>query len=340
LDRSVHSDVSIFSPALHTVRLPAKKVATVPVHVQEAFSTWMNTQNIKFRTPAEQNYRMRVFAKTYAKIAQENESQKSYTMALNKFSAMTEEEFVAKFTGLRLPKKLVRNVEKKTTVTARPDSIDWTTKGAVGAIKDQGQCGSCWAFSATASVEGAWQILNGGTVPNLSEQQMVDCSSAQGNEGCNGGWMDQAFQYLVKAGGQDTTHDYPYTAKDGKCKASTLKPAAKISGFKDVPKNNCNTLLDFAAAGPTSVAIAANAIMNYNKGVFSNTSCGTGLNHGVTLVGYGRDTTVNKDFYLVRNSWGKGWGENGYIRMDRSIQASTGICGICMAASSAVATKA
>lgn len=145
--------------------------------------------------------------------------------------------------------------------------------------------------------------------------------------------MDYAFKYLISVGGQERTSDYPYKAVDQKCNFASAKTVGKISKYADVPKNDCKTLLTYGTQGPTSVAIAANAIMNYNSGVFSNPACGTGLNHGVTLVGFGHDDNLKKDFYLVRNSWGAGWGEQGYIRMDRNVQTSTGICGICQAAS-------
>lgn len=145
--------------------------------------------------------------------------------------------------------------------------------------------------------------------------------------------MDYAFKYLIAVGGQERTSDYAYKAVDQKCSFNAQKAVGKISNFADVPKNDCKTLMTFANQGPTSVAIAANAIMNYRSGVFSSATCGTSLNHGVTLVGYGNDAASNKDYYLVRNSWGGSWGEAGYIRMDSKIQQSTGICGICMAAS-------
>jgi C1A family cysteine protease len=300
--------------------------------IKLAFSKWLIEHGVKFTTPQEFNYRFRVFAKTHAKIEAENNKKLSYTLGHNKFSVLTEEEFIAKYTGLKVPENYERNIVSFDNEGVNADVVDWRAQGAVNAVKDQGQCGSCWAFSAVASIEGAWKI-SGHALENLAEQQLVDCSTSFGNHGCNGGWMDYGFKYVITSGGLERTADYPYKAVDQACKFSASKVAGKITGFADVPKNDCKTLLTFAAQGPTSVAIAANAIMNYRSGVFSNASCGTGLNHGVTLVGYGHDDKENKDYYTVRNSWGSGWGEQGYIRMDRGVQTSSGICGICMAAS-------
>jgi len=149
--------------------------------------------------------------------------------------------------------------------------------------------------------------------------------------------MDYAFQYIKNVGGQAQTADYPYTARDGNCKFAQSMAKVNIDGFVDVSKSDCNGLLGAITKQPISVAIAANAIMFYSSGVFANTACGTSLNHGVTAVGYGTDSGQN--FYLVRNSWGSGWGEAGYIRMSRDVQKDDGICGICMVASYPNASK-
>ena len=316
--------------AMGMMRVPTIKPTIKDIHprIRARFATWLKEHKMNFGTPAEFFHRLQIFAQTDLKIETHNAQVATYTLGHNKFSHLTEEEFVAKHAGLTVPQDYERNIVAENDVQAIPDAIDWRDKGAVGPVKDQGQCGSCWAFSATASVEGAW-VTSGKTYASLSEQQLVDCSSAQGNQGCNGGWMDYGFKYLLSVGGQELTSDYPYTARDGTCKFNKAKIAGSIKGYKDVNKGDCKTLLAFAAQGPTSVAIAANAIMSYQSGIFNNPACGTGLNHGVTLIGY--DQTAQ--YYIVRNSWGAGWGEKGYIRMATNVMATSGICGICLAAS-------
>jgi len=302
-------------------------------YVREAFNRWRLQHKLNFKTPQELDYRLSVFSKTLKQIEIENASQSDYVMGLNKFSHLTDEEFIAKYAGLNLPADHERDIRvQESNGVEAPTRIDWRELGAVNPIKDQGQCGSCWAFSATAAVEGIWQI-SGNALQNQAEQQLVDCSTSFGNQGCNGGFMDYAFKYLITNGGQMATADYPYTAADGTCKFDATKVVAKISNYADVPKDDCATLLEFAGTQPTSVAIAANAIKNYKSGVFTNPLCGTNLNHGVAIVGYSFDTIANKWYWIVRNSWGTSWGEEGYIRMDRNTSPKTGICGICMAAS-------
>ncbi|OVA20482.1 Peptidase C1A [Macleaya cordata] len=257
----------------------------------------------------------------------------TYTLGLNKFADLSNEEFRATYTGL--PHKILgqkRWTEKKRSLTYEnvseplPSSVDWREKGAVTSVKDQGPCGSCWAFSTVAAVEGINQIRSGELV-SLSEQELVDCDKKV-DQGCSGGLMDYAFQFIVENGGISSEGDYPYTASDNECNLKKKNsPTVAIDGYEDVLANSDVDLMKAVANQPVSVAIEAGGLyfQFYWKGVFSGT-CGTNLDHGVTIVGYG-ETSEGIKYWIVKNSWGPDWGENGYIRMQRS-EVTEGLCGI------------
>merc|ERR1711988_872050 len=185
--------------------------------------------------------------------------------------------------------------------------VNWVEKGAVTPVKNQGQCGSCWAFSTTGSVEGA-MFLYSGELESYSEQQLVDCSKQ--NNGCNGGLMDYAFKYIETAP-LELESEYPYHAKKSKCKYEKSKGKGKVKGFKDVRKDTTGMQLKAALAhGPVSVAIEADQFVfqGYHSGIITH-GCGTRLDHGVLAVGYG------EDYFLVKNSWGASWGDKGYLKI-------------------------
>merc|ERR1712190_392296 len=209
---------------------------------------------------------------------------------------------------------------------ALADSVDWTTKGAVTPVKNQGQCGSCWAFSTTGSLEGAWQIA-GNPLTSLSEQQFVDCDKGS-DQGCNGGLMDNAFKYAEK-NAICTEASYSYKGRGGTCKASSCSvgiPKGDVTGYKDVATDNEQALMEAVEKQPVSIAVEADksAFQLYRGGILSST-CGSNLDHGVLLVGYG--TENGQDYWKVKNSWGTSFGENGYIRLKRG-KGGKGECGL------------
>jgi len=219
-----------------------------------------------------------------------------------------------------------------------PGKVDWREEGAVTPVKNQGQCGSCWAFSTTGSLEAAHFRLTEKLV-SLSEQQLVDCSAKFHNDGCEGGLMDNAFEYIKSVGGLSTEESYPYHAKQGKCHFNKANIGATCTGYVDVKSGDEDSLRDaVASVGPISVAIDAteDKFMLYKDGIFVDTGCNNGeddLDHGVLIVGYGTNKThdgTNKDYWVVKNSWGPEWGEKGYIRMARNLE---NMCGIATKAS-------
>jgi len=263
--------------------------------------------------------------------AHNSDANNTFKLGINSFADMTAAEFKATKLGYVAREDSYyreKNQVDLSNVDA-PTSLDWrNTANVVTPVKDQGQCGSCWAFSTTGSIEGATGIATG-VLTSLSEQQLVDCSRAYGNLACNGGLMDDAFKYVIANKGLATEAAYPYTGKGGLCDSTkSAKKNSPIKSYVDVKKGDENALLQAVAIGPVSVAIEADqlAFQLYSSGILSS-NCGTSLDHGVLTVGYGTESGV--DYWIVKNSWGASWGEKGYIRIARG----KGLCGIALQAS-------
>jgi len=295
------------------------------------FTAWVKQYSKSYET-TEFFGRYNTFKANLDMIREHNAKNESWTMGMNEFGDMTWEEFRAIYVGGTkvVPREFIRskNTIKSKPSGAIPTTLDWRTKNAVTPVKNQGQCGSCWSFSTTGSVEGAHAISTG-TLVSLSEQQLMDCAGAYGNQGCNGGLMDDAFEYIIKNGGICSEASYPYQGVQGKCKSSSCKSVATISSYADVPSGNEADLYTVIQNGPVSIAIEADqsAFQFYSTGVFS-AACGHNLDHGVLIVGYST-ASGTAPYWIVKNSWGASWGMSGYILMIEGKDE----CGLALAAS-------
>jgi C1A family cysteine protease len=297
---------------------------------RDMFGQWKVAHGKAYASSEEEEKRFKIWSSNYDWVQQHNMiSENTYTVGMTIFADMTNEEFKAQQEGCLLQNRTKTSGPTSSKVSANPTSVDWRTAGAVTPVKNQGQCGSCWAFSSTGSLEGLNFIVTKNLI-SFSEQQLVDCAtgSPYDNEGCNGGLMDTALQYTADFGIEPESV-YPYTAKDGKCKYSASAVAFQNTGVVVITEND-NDALETAVAGqPVSVSIEADSLVFqfYSSGVINSKSCGTNLDHGVLAVGYGA-TTTGQAYWIVKNSWGKSWGESGYVRIAKQSGTGPGICGI------------
>ena len=278
------------------------------------------------------------FAATEARIVAHNARGLPWTLGHNQFSDLAPDEFEALYiarSGLNPhAARPVTRVVNATELPAPPASVDWVAKGALPAVKNQAQCGSCWAFSTVGAVEGAFEIA-GNPLTTLSEQELVSCATSSGNQGCNGGLMDNAFKWIKSEGGLCTEASYPYSSGSGT--TGTCKKGCKaVSGsapskYTDLGSTD-SAMTSALNKQPVSIAIEADqsSFQLYKSGVLTG-KCGTNLDHGVLAVGYG--TSGSSAYYKVKNSWGKTWGESGYIRLAKGISQKGGQCGMLLSAS-------
>ncbi|XP_027771723.1 cysteine proteinase COT44-like [Solanum pennellii] len=304
--------------------------------VKGIYEIWLAEHGKIYNGLGEKGKRFEIFKDNLRFIEEHNNSKnQTYVLGLNRFADLTNEEYRTMFLGTKSDarRRLVKSKNASHRYVFRasdsvPKSIDWRKKGAVAPIKDQGTCGSCWAFSTVAAVEGINQIATG-EMMTLSEQELIDCDRMY-NDGCNGGLIDYAFQFIISNGGINTESHYPYNGIDHICDLVRINAkVVSIDDYEDVAANE-KALKKAVAHQPISVAIEASgrAFQLYSSGIFTG-KCGTQLDHGVVVVGYGTESGV--DYWIVRNSWGTNWGEDGYIKMERNIEdTNSGKCGIAM----------
>jgi len=302
--------------------------------LEALFYDHLAKHNISIKDGTSFVHRLEVFAENLKTIEAHNaKKDKTFTMGLNQFSHLTWEEFKKEVGLTPMPKETLRSRSPKihgepSSMVDVPDSIDWTSKGAVTPVKNQAQCGSCWSFSATGALEGAY-YLKKGSMPSthgFSEQNLVSCDKK--DNGCNGGWMDNAFAFAKSNGGLATEESYPYVSGNGKVPAcdSSNKPVSGSapSSYTDVQPGSVSAMMSAVAQQPVAIAIQADqsAFQHYSGGVLTS-GCGQKLDHGVLNVGYG--TENGDDYWLVKNSWGASWGDQGFIKIGRG---SSNLCGV------------
>ena len=295
--------------------------------LQFEWNHWKNLHEKSYSSESENYYRLSVFNANKNWIeANKPPATESYRIGLNKFADLTKEEFRSTYLNKQPqttnPKKYVEQ-----PTASIPDSKNWVFDGALTGVKDQGQCGSCWAFSVAGALESLNKIQNG-DFESLSEQQLMDCSKSYGNLSCGGGYMDKAYDY-VKDAGIMSLEDYSYEGHDSKkCFYDKSKVKFNIKGHYDVPLDDSDQLKAAIARQPVSVGINAEILQFYVDGVWSDWDCSAKCDHAVLAAGYDIDILSEKKYWLLKNSWGVNWGENGYFRFERRDGKGVGMCGI------------
>jgi len=303
--------------------------------VRTVFKKWAIQFNKQYQSQEQFDLRFSYFQENYNKIQHWNNKQ-TYGEAkfgLNQFSDMSSKEFREKYTGGYIPKKDAvankKNIVKSTPSADVPTAWDWRSQGAVTGVKNQEQCGGCWAFASTGLLEGALFIATKQLV-GLSEQDLLDCSDAEYNQGCGGGRVDWSMEYVINNKGLDTEASYPFTGdNDTSCSYNAANSAVTITGWNQTAQGDENALMEAVYNhGPMGVAISVDdAFANYQSGVYEDSSCPNDpddLDHSVLVVGYGTSDN-GTDYWIVKNSWGATWGNQGYILMARN---QNNMCGI------------
>jgi len=303
----------------------------ISVGAAAAHPTWEEYKALysKYYNGNDEDQRRLTYQASLKIIDEHNAKGLSFRLGVNQFADMTADEYKNLFLsgltgGAADAEEAAFNADLEL-----PDRVDWREVGAVTPVKDQGTCGSCWAFSTTGAIEGA-EFLSSGNLISLSEEELLDCAKGNGNKGCRGGEPDVAMEW-VKSHGLCTEEGYPYNMLDFEClnKYTPCQVAVNIDGYQSVQKHNEAALKAAVAQQPVSVEIQANSDLFrlYESGVLSGDGCGTFLDHAVLVVGYGNED--GQDYWLVKNSWNKTWGDEGYVKLARTDSTSTyGMCGI------------
>ncbi|KAM7421568.1 hypothetical protein PAMA_015619 [Pampus argenteus] len=317
--------------SLLLVLLCVEAASTLDSRLDVHWDLWKKTHGKTYRNEVENNHRRGLWEKNLMLITMHNLEASmglhTYELGMNFMGDLTPEEIQQFFATLSPPNDVERSSSPFVGSTGAdvPDTMDWREKGCVTSVKMQGSCGSCWAFSAAGALEGQLAKTTGKLV-DLSPQNLVDCSGKYGNHGCNGGFMHKAFQYVIDNQGIDSDASYPYTGYQQQCHYSSVYRAANCSQYSFLPEGDEEALKQaLATIGPISVAIDATRprFAFYKSGVYDDSSCTQKVNHGVLAVGYG--TLNGQDYWLVKNSWGVSFGDQGYIRMSRNKNDQCGI---------------
>ena len=306
--------------------------ARLDVATIQKFNQWAVKYSKVYTSPRERAYRMTLFAEKLKRIEEVNsDPTKGYKLGLNLFSDMTQEEFLIKYTGKK-PTPLSVPLAKQTPVKQTRTSINWVALGKVTEVKAQLDCGSCWAFSTNGAIESNLVIEHGfSNRINLSEQQLVDCSWDWNNKGCEAGLEVNALAYANAAGGITTETVYPYTATDtAACKFNKDTAVPTKFDFSRIAAGEKN-LVTVLNKYPVAVGVVVSGDFNsYKSGIYRGTCLHSRfyINHGVVAVAYGTDSRTGQQYFTIKNSWGKGWGEAGYMRMIRGVERTNGWCGV------------
>ncbi|THG01252.1 hypothetical protein TEA_008048 [Camellia sinensis var. sinensis] len=301
-----------------------------------SFARFAHRYGKSYETPEEMKLRFSIFSENLKLIKSHNKKKLSYTLGVNHFSDWTWEEFRKHRLGAAQNCSATTRGNHKLTDEVLPNSKDWRVTGIVSPVKDQGHCGSCWTFSTTGALEAAYKQAFGRAI-SLSEQQLVDCAGAFNNFGCNGGLPSQAFEYIKYNGGLDTEEAYPYTAKDGACKFSFENVGVQVLDSVNITLGAEDELKHAVAfVRPVSVAFqVVDGFRSYKDGVYTSDTCGKtpmDVNHAVLAVGYGVENGI--PYWLIKNSWGGDWGDNGYFKMEMG----KNMCGVATCASYPIVT--